>query len=230
MKYSLKKIVCLAKSRKIGGLCFAGKEVSKNNVIGHWIRPVSSRESEEISSNECEYQDGCKPDLLDIIEIPIVKHKPTCHQCENYLIDDEYYWSKEDAFHKNNLAQLCDYPKTLWEPHDSSYYGVKDRVHEFFKDDLKDSLYLISPSSLTIEVQTEGEEFGNPRRKVRARFKYNGEMYFFPITDPDIERIYYKKENGRYIIEKPEGMIFLCVSIGLPHEGYCYKFVASIIK
>lgn len=230
MKHSLKKIVCLAKSRKIGGLCFAGKEISKNNVIGDWIRPVSSRVSEEISSNECEYQDGCKPDLLDIMKIPIVKHKPTCHQCENYLIDNEYYWSKEGSFHKNNLTQLCDNPKVLWEPHDSSYYGVKDRVQELFKDNIKNSLYLISPSSLTIEIQTEGEEFGNPRRKVRARFEYKSGMYLFPITDPDIERIYYKKENGRYTINNPEGKLFLCVSIGLPHEGYCYKFVASIIK
>jgi hypothetical protein len=228
MKNSFKKIVCLAKSRKIGGLCFAGKEILKNNIIGDWIRPVSSRDSEEISSNECEYADGCKPDLLDFIKIPIVKHKPTCHQCENYLIDEEYYWSKKGVFHKNNLGQLCDYPKALWEPHDSSYYGINDRVHAFFKDSLKDSLYLIS--RLTIEVQTEGEEFGNPRRKVRARFEYNDEMYLFPITDPVIERAYYKKENGQYKSINPDGRIFLCVSIGLPHEGFCYKFVASMIK
>lgn len=230
MKHALKKIVCLAKSRKIGGLCFAGKEISNNNVIGSWIRPVSSRESEAISSNECEYDDGCEPDLLDIMEIPIVKHKPTSYQCENYLIDDEYYWKKENVFHKKNLEQLRDYPEALWEPHDSSYYGINDRVLESFKDDLKNSLYLISPSRFAIEVRTEGEEFANPRRKIRARFKYNGETYLFPITDPDIERTYYRKENDRYPIKNPEDKIFLCVSIGLPHEGYCYKFVASIIE
>ena len=230
MRHSLKKIVCLAKSRKLGGLCFAGKEILRNNIIGNWIRPISLRESEEISPNECEYENGCRPDLLDIIEIPMVKHKPTCFQCENYLIDDKYFWLKDDVFNKKNLVQLCDHPKSLWEPHDSTYYGVNDRVREAFVDDLKNSLYLITPSSLSILVQNEGGEFGNPKQKVRARFKYNGENYLFPITDPDIEEIYYRMGIGRYPIQNPEDSFFLCVSIGLPYDGYCYKFVASIIK
>jgi len=230
LKHFTKKIICLAKSRKIGGLCYAGKEILKRDAIGDWIRPVSSREDEEISSKECEYEDGCKPELLDIVKVTFIKHKPTDYQCENYLIDDGYYWSKEGVFNKDNLMQLCDHPRTLWEPHNSSYYGVNDRVLESRKHSLKDSLYLISPSSLTIEVQTEGEEFGNPRRKARARFVYKDQSFLFPITDPDIEKKYYRKENGYYPFENTEGKVFICVSIGLAHEGYCYKFVASIIK
>ncbi|MGH7707024.1 MAG: dual OB domain-containing protein, partial [Vulcanimicrobiaceae bacterium] len=36
----LKRIVCLANSRKLQGRCVAGRELQKNGP-GAWIRPVS---------------------------------------------------------------------------------------------------------------------------------------------------------------------------------------------
>ena len=75
------KIICLANSRKRSGRCIAGKIIDSNK----WIRPVSSRESEEISEEERRYKDGQMPKLLDIISIPVKFRKPTLHQKENYL-------------------------------------------------------------------------------------------------------------------------------------------------
>ncbi len=230
LDYYLKRIICLSKSRKTGGFCFAGKEISEDNVVGDWVRPVSAKESEEISSSECEYQDGCMPNLLDIIEVPVLKSNPVYHQRENYLINDGYYWSKEGTIHKKSLKQLCDFPESLWKPHDSSYYGINDRVHNASIRKLVNSIYFITPSSLVVVVQTEGKEFGNPKKKIRALFEYNGESYLFPVTDPNIESIYLEKDDGEYVFKQPKNKVFLCVSIGLPWKGYCYKFVASIIK
>lgn len=230
MPYQSKKIICLAKSRKIGGFCIAGKEILEDNSVGQWIRPVSSRKSDEISVTECRFENRRLPRLLDIIEIPLKKHDPDRFQCENYLIDEDNYWSKEGEFDSEDLINICDDPSILWGPDNSSYYGLRDRVEECNINDLNDSLYLISPIDLTIDVHAEGIYFGQ-KRKVRARFNYNGIKYCFSITDPIIENRFFAKQDGDYQIDSPENRVFLCVSIGLPYErdNYCYKFVASII-
>ena len=228
MKKLSKRIICLAKSRKTGGYCIAGKEILSDDSVGQWIRPVSSRKDEEISAYECRFENRNGPELLDIIEVPINNHTPNCFQCENYLINDEYYWCKTGEYEYHDLRRIRDNPPVLWPPHDSSYYGLRDRVMECFSSNLNDSLYLITPDSLSIQVKTEGKEFGNPRRRVRARFLYKSTEYMFPVTDPTIEQEFLQKENDIYSIDSPT-RIYMCVSIGLPYENYCYKFVASII-
>jgi len=227
-----KKIVCLSKSRKTGGFCFGGKEIFPDGNIGGWVRPVSSRETEEISLAECHYENCCEPDLLDVMQLTFLKHKPLFHQCENFLIDEKINWSKEDIWSRKLLGDLCDKPNELWPPYNSSYYGLNDKVSKINIDSLNDSLYFISPDTLSINVQTEGQEFGNLRRKVRAEFRYKNVEYIFSITDMIIERDYYKKDDGEYPILNPKERIFMCVSIGQPYErdDYCYKFVASIIE
>lgn len=230
MAYKSKRIILLAKSRKTGGFCIAGKEILDSGAVGGWIRPVSSRKTDEIYPSECQYEDKYQPDLLDIIEVPYKKYEPECFQCENYLINEGYYWSKVGDFKSKNLSGICDNPKTLWAPHSSSWYGVRDRVEECFMEDLVDSICLITPDKLSIEVQTEGERFGNPRRRARARFVYNNITYLFSITDPVIEKNYKKRADGEYPFESPKDRVFMCVSIGLPYDNYCYKFVASILE
>lgn len=82
----LMKIVCLANSRKLYGRCIAGKEVGGEHA-GRWVRPVSNRLHEEVSENERQYEDGSDPEVLDIIEIPMVSAKPHGYQQENWLLD-----------------------------------------------------------------------------------------------------------------------------------------------
>jgi hypothetical protein len=78
-------------------------------------------------------------------------------------------------------------------------------------------------------VRLEGEEFNNPKRKVRAQFSYGGITYILSVTDPIIEKSYLDKDENTYTIQNPHDRIYVCVSMGLPWEGYCYKFIASII-
>jgi hypothetical protein len=82
----IKKMLCLANSYKPpAGRCIAGREIAGND-IGAWIRPVSSRETREISLSECLYVSRQLPELLDVIEFPVLRHDPRGHQVENYVI------------------------------------------------------------------------------------------------------------------------------------------------
>ena len=217
------KIVCLANSRKISGRCIAGKIIEANK----WIRPVSNRESEAISEEERRYENGEMPKLLDIISVPVKDHKPTQHQKENYLIDDRYYWTKTGQY-AGRLESLLDSPEDLWGTGCSSYQGTNDRMPEGLCAEYSESLYFIKPQVLKIIVRIEGEEFDNAKRKVRVQFTYNNTTYLFPVTDPVVESKYLSGNDGCFTLSVEN--IYLCVSVGLPYNGYCYKFLASLIE
>ncbi|MDP2211851.1 MAG: hypothetical protein Q8J63_08955 [Candidatus Aquicultor sp.] len=217
------KIVCLANSRKISGRCIAGKIIESNK----WIRPVSNRESEEISEEERRYENGEMPKLLDIISVPVKDHKPTQHQKENYLIDDRYYWTKIGQY-ADRLESLLDSPEDLWGTGFSSYQGTNDRMPEGMHAEYSESVYFIKPQVLKIIVRIEGEEFDDAKRKIRAQFTYNNTEYLLPVTDPVVESKYLSGNDGCFTLSIEN--IYMCVSVGLPYNGYCYKFLASLIE
>ncbi len=221
-----KKIVCLANSRKHSGRCIAGKEVLAKGY-GNWIRPVSARSSGEISEEERRYENGVLPEVLDIISIPIVGAMPQLYQSENYLIDAGCYWVKKGRLSWADIKEFVDKPVPLWTSNDSTYYGLNDRVKVPIAAKLPNSLMLIAPEDLTIKVLTEGGEFGNPRRRVRADFKHAGTSYSLIVTDPVAEKALLARPNAEY---QPKGA-YLCISLGEAHtDGSCYKLVATVIS
>jgi hypothetical protein len=221
-----KKIVCLANSRKHSGRCVAGKEVLEDG-FGAWIRPVSARQSAEISEEERRYENGALPKVLDIIDIPMIGAAPLLHQSENYLIDSARYWVKTGEASWSDVQRLVDKPSTLWTDGDSTYYGLNDRVKVATACKLTNSLMLISPQELALKVVTEGREFGNPRRRVRADFRHAGVNYSLVVTDPVAEGALLAKPDAQYQLEDT----YLCVSLGEAHtDGWCYKLVAAVIS
>jgi hypothetical protein len=218
-----KTIVCLANSRKMSGRCLAGKEVDKNNVFTDWIRPVSSRGSQEISEEERRFKDGTDPKLLDIIQIEMLAPQPHAHQSENHLIDPSQHWVYLASAGWASIQKAVDEVETLWANGHHSYNGINDRVPEGQVASLKGSLLLVRPQNLILSVAVEGGQYR--KRKVRAQFEYKGERYIVAVTDPVIERKLLSKEDGNYKVEEA----LLCVSLGEPYEGYCYKLVAAVI-
>ena len=223
---SVKRIVCLANSRKMSGRCIAGKEISDARMPGGWVRPVSGRPSEEVSEYERQYRDGSDPRVLDVIDVPVLNPQPKDYQQENWLIDNRRYWVNAGRVDLGQLDQLTDSPSTLWPNGYSTSNGLNDRVPLDLARDLRDSLRLIKATDFALVVSAPGADFGNYRRSVQGRFQYNGADYWLRVTDPVYERRYLQQSDGEYAV----GECFLSISLGEPYQGHSYKLIAAIIR
>ena len=220
----IKRLVCLANSRKTSGRCVAGRELLGDSV-GGWIRPVSNREREEVSAYERRYRDGFDPRVLDVIDIPLIEPKARLHQRENWLLDPDRYWVKVGEFphgRVNSLVELGD----LWLNGHRTRGGLNDFVPVEAVDEAAGSLKLVAVSDLALHIYVPGLAFGNPKRRVQAAFTYRGTKYCLWVTDPVIEDAYLAKDDGVYTV----GRSALTVSLAEPHDdGRCYKVIAAVI-
>lgn len=218
----VKRIVCLANSRKLGGHCIAGREWDGRRV-GAWIRPVGSGERGEIYKYECSFQDGSNPEVLDIIDVPLKQHCPKTYQSENWSVDPEYYWVRVGRLTWQSLARLCEEPSRLWVNGYGGYPGENDRIPLCEAERLKHSLVLLKVRSIVITTVTRSDD---RRRKVYGEFVHKHVRYRLSVTDPVIEQFYLAKPDGRYEI----GECYLTISLGEDFEGFCYKLIAAIIE
>ena len=220
---SIKRIVCLANSRKMSGRCIAGKELLEGGRPGGWVRSVSDRENEEVSEYERQYEDGSDPHVLDVIDMPVLSARPKNHQQENWLLDSSYYWERVRRVARNDLWQFTDPAGPLWINESSTRHGRNDRVPS--ANHLDSSLRLIWVDGLELSVSSPGADLGDFKRSVQGRLRYEGTDYWLRVTDPDYERRYLQKPNGSY----PIGERFITVSLGEPYRSYVYKLIAAII-
>lgn len=219
-----KTFICLANSRKLSGVCIAGKDIENFSSL----RPVSNRPTEELSEIEIRYKNGILPKLLDIISVETKCAKPNTFQKENWLIDENFYWTFEKKYSFCDLDSLCDSTTDFWKNTESSYNGQNDRIDRTYFNQIDKSFVFLKLSESCILVKEEGREFGNPKRKVRIRFNVNGIEHILPVTHPEIERLFLGKMDGEYVISETH---YLSVSSGVPHkDNKIYLFVAGIIR
>ena len=221
---NVKRIVCLANSRKLNGRCIAGREWNTDQASG-WIRPISHRAHQEISEYERQYEDGSDPRVLDIIDIPLMKPQPQSFQTENWLIAPEYYWERVGTVSLLDMPKLTGPETRLWLNGHSTYNGFNDKIPLEVANSCQHSLTMVHVEDLILSVFEPGEAFGNKKRRVQGRFSYGKVGYRLWVTDPLFERRYLAKPDGTYRI----GNCFLTVSLGEPFDGAVYKLIASII-
>src|SRR5690554_285685 len=109
----VKRIVCLANSRKLTGRCLAGIELRDGRRQG-WIRPVSAREHEAVSEYERQYEAGSDPRPLDVMDVPLLEPRPKDHQQENWLLDPDSYWRRVGRLEWHDLHALGGPVQRLW--------------------------------------------------------------------------------------------------------------------
>ncbi len=219
-----KRIVCLANSRKMGGRCVAGKELLADGRTGGWIRPVSDRDHEEVSAYEQQLEDGSEPQLLDVIDVPLLRERPRAYQQENWLLHPRHRWSKAGRITWSNLPQLVDQDETLWINGHSSAKGINDRVPDDRAASLDSSLLLVKVARMDVEISYDS---ANDSYQLRGVFRHNGFMYSLRITDPVSEGA--AEELGAGVVGV-DAERFLTVSLGEPFEGFAYKLIAAIIR
>ena len=221
----VKRIVCLANSRKMSGRCVAGKEILDSDPVGHWIRPVGDRAHDTVSERERRYADGSEPQVLDVVDVPLLNYQPKHHQTENWRLDPARRWTRSGRVTWRELARLEDPPFPLWINGHSSRHGLNDCVPSEEASSLDDSLRLIRVDALTVIVSEPSRPSAN-YPILRGRFSHLGEEYCSRITDPVSEcgslNLHYREYR---VAER-----YLTVSLGEPFEGCAYKLIAAIIK
>jgi len=222
---TVKRMVCLANSRKLNGRCVAGKELIEGRPAG-WIRPVSAREHEEVSEYERQYPDGSDPKVLDIFDVPLLEPRPRGYQQENWLLDPSSYWQKVGRVTWEQLPTLADPVARLWLDGFGTYSGRNDKIPLERAESVRGSLRLLQVDGLTLSVFSPGEAFGNPKRRVQGRFRFAGTEYHLWVTDPIYERRYLALPDGNHEL----GACFLTVSLGEPYNDACYKLIAAVIE
>ncbi len=198
-------VVILANSVKHGKNCIAGKDLNTNQ----WIRFVADETGKELSSYQSKASNpyGSYPvKPLQKIEAGIGKHAPLINQPENYLIDGSE-WKQNYKISKNQLHNFLDNPDDLWG--NGNKVNCTDIKSGYKK--IQQSLYLVKVDRLKLSTNSYG--------KRRAAFEYNGIKYDLPATDRNFDQI---TDNN----ESLEGV--LCLSLGEPYNGSCYKIVAGI--
>lgn len=229
MAYS-KTIICLANSYKNDGRCIAGKEillVEGKWHVGDWVRPVSNRPKREINQQEMTCRCSTIAKKMDAIEINFSNPDNHTYQKENQIILHPPVWEKKFILESKNLVHFLDNPLTLWSNDNSSYNGLHDRIHSENLTQKINSLLFIEPEKIKIKVSAEGIAFGDPKRKVRAKFKYKDIDYWLAVTDPELKKEYLAKNDGEYEVND---IRYLTISLGELQNGFSYKLVAGAFK
>lgn len=224
-----KSICVLANSAKKSGRCIAGKEVVRGEtgwkLTETWIRPISHLEHGQI-----EWHEANRHSLLDIVDIPLLKPAQVEAQPEDWLIHQGLPWTSRGRFRTDVLDRLLDQPPNLW----LTPTGRSDRVDpQYLHEHQLPSLYLIKVNNFQIVIDERTGSSGNPEKKRRANFIYNGAPYDLALTDPQAQNHYYPNfpniPTGP-IVNGPSQSCVLCVSLGLEFHGYHYKLVAAVIE
>jgi hypothetical protein len=231
-----KRIIVLANSIKKSARCVAGVDVGTGKEMSPagWIRPVSGESEGELDPKHMRTNDNAPLVPLDIVDVPLTQSTNDAIHPEDWIVDTSRKWTRAGKLDQETLGSLEEKPKDLWlEPGQST-----DRVTGDFlsKRPKHQSLYLIRPTGLQIELSYEHNPFKNyNQKKARARFTYRGQEYLMSLTDPAFTAQHCKTYPAvgalPTVIQPPYGdKCLLCVSLTPVFNGYHYKVVATVLE
>lgn len=211
-----RRLVCLANSEKLRNRCFAGVCLTEG---GKWFRPVDPKNDDAVTEAAMA---GCgrTPDVLDIVDVPLLAPAPSNHQTENWLLDTKSPWKLAGKATRKDIAHLVGPEDPLW--HDgSSRKGLNDQIPtELAHKQVTDSLRLIQPRKAVFQRQPGYAG----KIDSRALFSYAGRDYDLMLTDLAMKATL-RAKPPRIELERP----VLCVSLTEDFKGHCYKLVAGVI-
>lgn len=181
------KIIIMTKSFKHGGHCIAG--INAQN--GEWIRLVTSNPITEgaVPDVDARYFDMTSVEVLDCVEVDLIKAVPTTAQTENWLYNPQYAWKFIKRYTIDEVINL--HPLDISEP----IFGSSDNYCTPFDLD-GNSLLLVKVNHPSIEVIRY--EYYN-KTKVYFNFYYNKKYYsHFSVSDRNLYSTYVQERAGNY--------------------------------
>lgn len=208
-----------------GKFCVGGIELDRNGNPGHWIRPTFAKGNLAIPAQTMQYADGQSPEILDIIDVPVVEHSPNGHQQENWLLNKDKLWEKISSFPRSRLGEIAETEGSLWHVDGEQ----SNRVSLEVAKNLNDSIKLIRANDFKIHKSRQeryddhGKYLGSII-KYRANFDYSNNTYYnLVVTDTNFE-------NDEACAMPPMDNIYLTISLTPPYWNYCWKLVATVIR
>jgi len=196
----------------------AGIEINADNtpVIQNnrpkWIRPVCDTEHEEVPTHLVTHMN-----LLDIIEFDQTEVVGQGHQMENIRFRDNSL-KVIDNLDKQALTNMTDNDRF------NRVFGNRGKaVSEEAIENLNHSLMLISTDDFEINEKVYDDNPGHPQ--IRLAFRYRGNLYDLPVTDPVF--LHRLKTNPNLLEGKEQ--IYLVLSLGGVYNDWYYKLIAGII-
>jgi hypothetical protein len=211
-----KEIVCLANSRKLNAYCVAGIDMTS----GEWIRPTGSGDHGAVTRAEQTLEDGSRPQLLDVIEIPLARPVPEPGQPENWELASGV-WKARDRLDQREARELLERIAV-----DDPIFGTNARGFSAAAVEagaVASSLAVVRPADLTWS-----KEIRFDRVKLRARFRHAGAWHDLGVTDLAWIAEFADDELGTYAHADTED-VFLVVSLAEPFHGEHFKLVAGVI-
>ncbi len=228
-----REIVILANSRRHGGHCIAGKDLT----TGQWIRPInigSSARDDPATFREDDldrlFGDAFGPKLLDCVRIEYGESCPASYQPENISISGGV-WERLKSFPRARLPSLEDRAPMVWlgrrDPYSDSI-----PARDVLEKPLLSSLCLIhlTKRDNDVKVHHTTSRRGSPQH--RLRFTYDMKEYDLVITD-------YAYESSANARTNNDDRIFedCYVTVGVGGEfkpdsdsyGLHYRFIVGVI-
>jgi hypothetical protein len=220
------ELFVLASSRKHGGRCIAGWDLTN----GRWLRPVSPRPDGTLELGHCAIDDDW-PRLFDVVRVEIDAHRPTAYQPENWQITDRP-WARVDAAQpasvRGDLANLVDHTDWMLDSGDRRVEAATLRANP-----ASSSLVLVRPD----DARWRLEQFGTGRQyKTTFRLAGRNAWYEFSVTDPPIYERLVPLPDGSHDRDivgiADDSDVFYLVSLGEPFDNVdrCFKLVAGVLE
>lgn len=237
-----KRIVILANSIKRHHRCVAGKEIAwagAQRNVGRWIRPIDRSDAEgAVALGVMRYEDGGYPDVLDIVDVPLIKPANDTNHPEDWVLDTGYRWRRVGKFPPAEVNLLRDSRAMLW-----SHRGQPRKVPEGYVASMAAaaSLYLITPPvgwGFVLFHDTawrDGLPIEQKRTRSRLVFALDGQRHVFDINDPCWGERYGHHvavpETGSVVVPvtNPDS-IFMTISLTPAFKGWHYKILAAVIE
>jgi hypothetical protein len=212
------RIICLANSFKEGGRCLAGIEINADNtpvIVNNrpkWIRPVCATEHEEVPTHLVSHMN-----LLDIVEFEQTENVGQGHQMENVRFRESSL-QVVGSLTAQSLANMTDNERLV------RIFGNRGKaVSEEAIENLNHSLMLLSTDDFEVNEKVYVD---NPDRpQIRLAFRYRGNLYDLPVTDP----VFLHRLKGNTNLLEDIEQIYLVLSLGGVHNDWYYKLIAGII-